>query len=56
MPPDAGVLKGNPYLEIIFRFPCPQKILMVADGSLNFGAGMFGLSEFVGIITGAGHL
>lgn len=55
MPPDAGVLKGNPYLEIIFRFPCPQKILMVADGSLNFGAGMFGLSEFVGIITGAGH-
>ena len=28
---------------------------MVTDSSLNFGAGGFGLSEFVSIITGAGH-
>lgn len=47
--------KGNRLAEIILLFPCPQKILMVTDGSLNFGAGFFGLSEFVGIITSAGH-
>lgn len=52
-------VKGNPLAEIIFRFPCPQKILMVTDRNpnfgLDFGTGGFGLSEFVGIIQGAGH-
>ncbi|MBX3303347.1 MAG: hypothetical protein KF693_14125 [Nitrospira sp.] len=47
--------RGNRLAEIILLFPCPQKILMVTDGSLNFGVGGFGLSEFVGIITSAGH-
>ncbi|HUP44808.1 MAG TPA: hypothetical protein VM779_04760, partial [Thermoanaerobaculia bacterium] len=55
MPPTIEVFKGNVFAQIIFRFPCAQKILMVTDGSLSFGTGGFGLSEFVGIITGAGH-
>ncbi len=52
---DVARIKGNRFLEILWRFPCPQKILMVADSSLNFGVAGFGLSEFVSIITGAGH-
>ncbi len=52
---DAVLVRGNHLAELIFRIPCPQKILMVTDGSLSFGAGAFGLSEFVSIITGAGH-
>ena len=48
-------LRGNRFWEIIWKFRCPQKILMVTDSSLNFGAGGFGLSEFVSIITNAGH-
>lgn len=47
--------RGNRFWEIIWKFPCSQKILMVTDSSLNFGAGGFGLSEFVSIITNAGH-
>jgi hypothetical protein len=47
--------RGNRFWEIIWKFPCPQKILMVTDSSLNFGTGGFGLSEFVSIITNAGH-
>ena len=47
--------RGNRFWEIIWKFPCPQKILMVTDSSLNFGAGGFGVSEFVSIITNAGH-
>lgn len=47
--------QGNRLAEIILRFPCRQKILMVTDDSLNFGPGGFGLSEFVSIIQGAGH-
>jgi hypothetical protein len=47
--------KGNRLAEILLRFPCPQKILMVTDSSLNFGPGGFGLSEFVSIIQSAGH-
>jgi hypothetical protein len=46
---------GNRFSEALFLFPCPQKILMVTDGSLGFGAGFFGLSEFVSIVTAAGH-
>lgn len=52
---DLALFKGNRFAELIFRIPCPQKILMVTDGSLNFGTGFFGLSEFVSIVTGAGH-
>lgn len=47
--------RGNRLAEIILLFPCPQKILMVTDGSLSFGNGGFGLSEFVSIIASAGH-
>ncbi len=47
--------KGNLLAELVFRFPCPQKILMVTDSSLNFGTAGFGLSEFVGIVQTAGH-
>lgn len=46
---------GNDFAAVLFRFPCPQRILMVTDGSLNFGTGFFGLSEFVGIVRAAGH-
>lgn len=52
---DISRLKGNRFLELIWAFPCPQKILMVTDGSLDFGTGGFGLSEFVSIIQSAGH-
>lgn len=47
--------KGNPFHDIIIGVPCNQRILMVTDGLLSFGVGGFGLSEFVGIVTGAGH-
>jgi len=47
--------KGNALAEILWRFPCPQKVLMVTDGSLDFGSAGFGLSEFVSIVQGAGH-
>lgn len=48
-------LKGNRHWEILGKFPCPQKILMVTDAFLDFGAAGFGLSEFVSIIRNAGH-
>lgn len=47
--------KGNRFWEIIWKFPCPQKILMVTDSSLDFGTSGFGLSEFVAIVKNAGH-
>jgi hypothetical protein len=46
---------GNQFSEALLTFPCPQKVLMVTDGSLNFGPGFFGLSEFVSIVAAAGH-
>lgn len=52
---ESTMLRGNNLALAILLFPCPQKILMVTDGSLSFGAGGFGLSEFVSIITSAGH-
>lgn len=52
---DLARFKGNRFAELIFRFPCRQKVLMVTDGALDFGNGGFGLSEFVGIVQGAGH-
>ena len=50
----AHQFHGNKFLEIILKFPCPQKILMVTDG-LDFGTDGFGLSEFVTIVKNAGH-
>jgi hypothetical protein len=47
--------KGNRFWEILWKFPCPQKILMVTDSSRDFETSGFGLSEFVTIITNAGH-
>ena len=29
--------RGNRFWEIIWKFPCPQKILMVTDSTLDFG-------------------
>ncbi|HET9220018.1 MAG TPA: hypothetical protein VFR18_23770 [Terriglobia bacterium] len=52
---DIALFKGNRFAEIVLLRPCPQRILMVTDGSLSFGATGFGLAEFVSIITGAGH-
>ena len=52
---DLALFQGNRFAELVLKVPCPQRILMVTDGSLDFGAGGFGLSEFVTIITGAGH-
>lgn len=52
---DLARFKGNAFAEILLRFPCPQRVLMVTDGLLGFGTGGFGLSEFVGIVQGAGH-
>lgn len=46
---------GNPFAESILAHPCPQKLLMVTDGLLDFGPGPFGLSEFVSIVQAAGH-
>lgn len=43
------------FTTAFFGFPCSQRILMVADSSLNFGTAGFGLSEFVGIVRAAGH-
>lgn len=47
--------KGNQFAETLLRFPCPQNVLMVTDGLLNFGNAGFGLSEFVGLVQSAGH-
>jgi hypothetical protein len=46
---------GNTLAETALAFACPQRVLMVTDGSLNFGPAAFGLSEFVGIVQAAGH-
>ncbi|UHQ24454.1 hypothetical protein LVB77_07140 [Lysobacter sp. 5GHs7-4] len=54
MPGDIFI-NGNPFIEVLYKFPCPQRVLMVADGSLDFGTGGFGLSEFVQIVRNAGH-
>lgn len=57
----AHQFHGNKFSEIILRFPCPQRILMVTDSNgiggfgLDFGTGGFGLSEFVSIVKNAGH-
>lgn len=52
---DRTAFIGNRYAEILLRFPCPQRVLVVADGALGFGTNGFGLSEFVGILRGGGH-
>lgn len=54
MPGDIQII-GNRFTHILHRFPCAQRILMVTDGSLGFGANAFGLSEFVQIVRDAGH-
>lgn len=46
---------GNRFAEILLKIPCKQNILIVTDGSLRFDSSGFGLSEFIGIISNAGH-
>jgi hypothetical protein len=38
-----------------WKEPCPQRILMVTDGGLDFGTLGFGFSEFVKIVVSRGH-
>lgn len=52
---EARAFAGNRFAEALLTYPCPQRILMVTDGSLDFGTGFFGLSEFVSIVAAAGH-
>lgn len=53
---DQVALKGNVLADLVFRgWPCPQRILMVTDGGLDFGTGGFGLSEFLSVVQSAGH-
>lgn len=52
---ELTLFRGNRFAELVLLVPCSQRILMVTDGSLSFGVGGFGLSEFVSIISGAGH-
>lgn len=46
---------GNPFWEHLLTKPCPQKILLVTDGGLDFSDGGFGLSEFTGLLRQRGH-
>lgn len=46
---------GNRFVSALSGFPCAQRVLMVADGGLDFGCDGFGLSEFVEIVRDAGH-
>jgi hypothetical protein len=43
------ILRAYPWLERMFvgKRPCKIKILMVADGALDFGKGAFGLDELI---------
>jgi hypothetical protein len=52
---DAARFRGNVFAEILLRWPCPQRVLIVTDGSLSFGVSGFGLSEFVSIVQNGGH-
>lgn len=55
MPGDI-FLNRNRFTEIIFRYPCPQRVLIVADGGLGFNpADDFGLTEFISVIQASGH-
>lgn len=53
--PELLKFRGIAQSELLFRHPCPQKLLVVTDGNLDFGTGFFGLSEFVSILQAAGH-
>jgi hypothetical protein len=55
MPGDI-FLNRDRFTEIIFRYPCPQRILIVADGGLGFDpANGGGLTEFMSVIQTGGH-
>ena len=55
MPGDI-FLNRNRSTEIILKSPCPQRVLIVADGGLGFNpADDFGLTEFISVIQASGH-
>lgn len=55
MPGDI-FLNRNRFTEIIFRYPCPQRVLIVTDGGLGFDpANGGGLTEFISVIQASGH-
>lgn len=55
MPGDI-FLNRNRFTEIIFRYPCPQRVLIVTDGGLGFNpADGGGLTEFMSVIQTGGH-
>jgi hypothetical protein len=35
---ELTLFRGNRFAELVWQVPCSQRILMVTDGSLNFGA------------------
>lgn len=48
--PSAGINS-----ELLLRHPRPQRILVVADGSLDFGSSHYGLGELVSVLQAEGH-
>ncbi len=46
---------SNRFISDLHKYQCPQRILMVTDGRLDFSEAGSGLSEFVDIARGAGH-
>lgn len=55
MPGDIFINR-NRFVDVIFRYPCPQRVLIVADGGLGFNpADDFGLTEFISVIQASGH-
>lgn len=55
MPGDIFINR-NRFIEVVFRYPCPQRVLVVTDGGLGFNpADDFGLTEFISVIQASGH-
>lgn len=55
MPGDI-FLNRNRFIHVVFKYPCPQRVLVVTDGGLGFNpADDFGLTEFISVIQVSGH-
>lgn len=54
--PGEIFLNRNRFIEVVFKYPCPQRVLVVTDGGLGFNpADDFGLTEFISVIQASGH-
>jgi hypothetical protein len=49
------LLRNDKYKLFPWIFPCRVKVLLVTDGSLNFGMGDFGLSAFINCMLNDGR-